>query len=289
MAGGVRALPALCQAAWSWHWGDHDPPQIDASGDGVVCVHRQVCLHVCKGTWHLAHACTQAGRPARPWGQAWPGPGAHPHHGALVAEELTCSARLTVQPSVEPLFTRPLEDLAVVEGRAARFDCKISGNPPPAVTWTHFGERPPSWCRGLVLGRWLRRGTDALCPQGCRCRRARMCGCCGTGGCTRCSLHTWVPRTRGATPPALTMPTARLRAPPSSTWRSHVLLPPPTRECWGHGQEGLGGHSRPQLQAWCPEVSMEGAGTMLRGFVGLMQHSWVLARLRRGVTASAVP
>ncbi|XP_019378377.1 PREDICTED: striated muscle preferentially expressed protein kinase [Gavialis gangeticus] len=54
-------------------------------------------------------------------------------------EELTCSARLTVRPSVAPLFTRPLEDLAVVEGRAARFDCKISGNPAPAVTWTHFG------------------------------------------------------------------------------------------------------------------------------------------------------
>ncbi|NWY50048.1 SPEG kinase, partial [Chionis minor] len=55
-------------------------------------------------------------------------------------EELTCSARLTVQPSVQPLFTRKLEDVDVVEGRTARFDCMISGTPPPAVTWTHFGQ-----------------------------------------------------------------------------------------------------------------------------------------------------
>lgn len=27
----------------------------------------------------------------------------------------------------------------MLEGRAARFDCKISGTPPPSVTWTHFG------------------------------------------------------------------------------------------------------------------------------------------------------
>ncbi|KAM6259712.1 striated muscle preferentially expressed protein kinase isoform 3-T3 [Spheniscus humboldti] len=55
-------------------------------------------------------------------------------------DELTCSARLTVQPSVQPLFTRKLEDIDVVEGRTARFDCMISGTPPPAVTWTHFGQ-----------------------------------------------------------------------------------------------------------------------------------------------------
>ncbi|TFJ96006.1 ATP-binding cassette sub-family B member 6, mitochondrial-like [Platysternon megacephalum] len=39
-----------------------------------------------------------------------------------------------------PLFTRKLEDLAVVKGRTARFDCKISGTPTPTVTWTHFGQ-----------------------------------------------------------------------------------------------------------------------------------------------------
>ncbi|XP_010213655.1 PREDICTED: striated muscle preferentially expressed protein kinase, partial [Tinamus guttatus] len=54
--------------------------------------------------------------------------------------ELTCSARLTVRPSVQPLFTRKLEDVDVVEGRTARFDCMISGTPPPTVIWTHFGQ-----------------------------------------------------------------------------------------------------------------------------------------------------
>ncbi|XP_074857712.1 LOW QUALITY PROTEIN: striated muscle preferentially expressed protein kinase [Carettochelys insculpta] len=55
-------------------------------------------------------------------------------------EELTCSARLTVRPSVQPLFTRRLQDLAVVKGRTARFDCKVSGTPAPTITWTHFGQ-----------------------------------------------------------------------------------------------------------------------------------------------------
>ncbi|KAM8806948.1 striated muscle preferentially expressed protein kinase [Eudromia elegans] len=55
-------------------------------------------------------------------------------------DELTCSARLTVRPSVQPLFTRKLEDVDVVEGRTARFDCMISGTPPPTVVWTHFGQ-----------------------------------------------------------------------------------------------------------------------------------------------------
>uniref|UniRef100_A0A672UJY9 Ig-like domain-containing protein n=1 Tax=Strigops habroptila TaxID=2489341 RepID=A0A672UJY9_STRHB len=62
---------------------------------------------------------------------------------------LTCSARLTVQPSVQPLFTRKLEDVDVVEGRTARFDCMISGTPTPTVaglpypsiTWFHNGSR----------------------------------------------------------------------------------------------------------------------------------------------------
>ncbi|XP_078535314.1 striated muscle preferentially expressed protein kinase isoform X2 [Lissotriton helveticus] len=55
-------------------------------------------------------------------------------------DELTCSGVLTVRPSVQPMFTRKMEDLDVVEGRTARLDCKISGTPPPAVTWTHFGQ-----------------------------------------------------------------------------------------------------------------------------------------------------
>ncbi|XP_029789598.1 striated muscle preferentially expressed protein kinase isoform X3 [Suricata suricatta] len=56
-------------------------------------------------------------------------------------DELTCSARLTVRPSLAPLFTRLLEDTEVLEGRATRLDCKISGTPPPTVTWTHFGHQ----------------------------------------------------------------------------------------------------------------------------------------------------
>ncbi|XP_036426451.1 striated muscle preferentially expressed protein kinase isoform X2 [Colossoma macropomum] len=52
-------------------------------------------------------------------------------------EELITSAKLTVIPSKEPLFTRKLEALEVIEGRSARFDCKVSGTPPPEVTWIH--------------------------------------------------------------------------------------------------------------------------------------------------------
>ncbi|XP_072539916.1 striated muscle preferentially expressed protein kinase [Salminus brasiliensis] len=52
-------------------------------------------------------------------------------------EELISSAKLTVIPSKEPLFTRKLDALEVLEGRSARFDCKVSGSPPPKVTWTH--------------------------------------------------------------------------------------------------------------------------------------------------------
>ncbi|XP_060543834.1 striated muscle preferentially expressed protein kinase isoform X2 [Pantherophis guttatus] len=55
-------------------------------------------------------------------------------------DELTCSAKLTVWPSRHPLFTRKLETVAVVEGRTARLDCKISGDPPPTIVWTHFGQ-----------------------------------------------------------------------------------------------------------------------------------------------------
>ncbi|XP_069472981.1 striated muscle preferentially expressed protein kinase isoform X2 [Ambystoma mexicanum] len=55
-------------------------------------------------------------------------------------DELTCSGVLKVCPSIQPLFTRKMEDLDVVEGRTARLDCKISGTPPPIVTWTHFGQ-----------------------------------------------------------------------------------------------------------------------------------------------------
>ncbi|XP_057191382.1 striated muscle preferentially expressed protein kinase isoform X3 [Triplophysa rosa] len=53
-------------------------------------------------------------------------------------EELTSSAKLKVKASIEPLFTRQLDVLEVIEGRNARFDCKVSGTPPPQVIWSHF-------------------------------------------------------------------------------------------------------------------------------------------------------
>ncbi|XP_060888188.1 striated muscle preferentially expressed protein kinase [Labrus mixtus] len=56
-------------------------------------------------------------------------------------EELTSSANLRVSPSKEPLFTRKLDILEVIEGRIARFDCKVSGSPAPRVTWMHFETR----------------------------------------------------------------------------------------------------------------------------------------------------
>ncbi|XP_015229457.1 PREDICTED: striated muscle preferentially expressed protein kinase isoform X2 [Cyprinodon variegatus] len=56
-------------------------------------------------------------------------------------EELTSSANLRVAPSREPLFTRKLDILEVIEGRTARFDCKVSGSPAPRLTWMHFETR----------------------------------------------------------------------------------------------------------------------------------------------------
>ncbi|XP_029980953.1 striated muscle preferentially expressed protein kinase [Sphaeramia orbicularis] len=53
-------------------------------------------------------------------------------------EEITSCGKLKVMPSVEPLFTRKLDVLEVIEGRNARFDCKVSGTPAPKVIWSHF-------------------------------------------------------------------------------------------------------------------------------------------------------
>lgn len=53
---------------------------------------------------------------------------------------MTSCGKLKVIPSTEPLFTRKLDVLEVIEGRNARFDCKVSGTPPPKVVWSHFGE-----------------------------------------------------------------------------------------------------------------------------------------------------
>lgn len=55
------------------------------------------------------------------------------------SEEVTSCGKLKVIPSTEPLFTRKLDVLEVIEGRNARFDCKVSGTPSPKVIWSHFG------------------------------------------------------------------------------------------------------------------------------------------------------
>ncbi|XP_076016661.1 striated muscle preferentially expressed protein kinase [Genypterus blacodes] len=55
-------------------------------------------------------------------------------------EEVTSCGKLRVIPSVEPLFTRKLDVLEVIEGRNARFDCKVSGMPAPQVIWSHFDQ-----------------------------------------------------------------------------------------------------------------------------------------------------
>eukprot|EP00062_Callorhinchus_milii_P023860 gi/632983154/ref/XP_007908507.1/ PREDICTED: striated muscle preferentially expressed protein kinase isoform X3 [Callorhinchus milii] len=56
-------------------------------------------------------------------------------------DEKTCNAQLSVAPSIQPLFTRKLEDVVVIEGRTARLDVKVSGTPPPSLMWMHFGEK----------------------------------------------------------------------------------------------------------------------------------------------------
>lgn len=78
----------------------------------------------------------------------------------VFTEELTSSANLRVTPSKEPLFTRKLDILEVIEGRVARFDCKVSGSPTPRVTWMHFGKNLSAmsdiWCM------WLSRQLTAM-------------------------------------------------------------------------------------------------------------------------------
>lgn len=56
-------------------------------------------------------------------------------------EEVTSCGKLRVIPSNDPLFTRKLDILEVIEGRNARFDCKVSGTPSPKVMWSHFGRK----------------------------------------------------------------------------------------------------------------------------------------------------
>lgn len=39
------------------------------------------------------------------------------------------------KPHAKPFFSKTIRDLEVVEGSAARFDCKIEGYPDPEVVW----------------------------------------------------------------------------------------------------------------------------------------------------------
>lgn len=64
-------------------------------------------------------------------------------------EEVTSCGKLRVIPSNDPLFTRKLDILEVIEGRNARFDCKVSGTPSPKVTWSHFGRKAHSTSKFL--------------------------------------------------------------------------------------------------------------------------------------------
>lgn len=66
------------------------------------------------------------------------------------SEEVTSCGKLKVLPSIEPLFTRKLDILEVIEGRNARFDCKVSGTPSPKVTWSHFGRICMSKYTGFI-------------------------------------------------------------------------------------------------------------------------------------------
>uniref|UniRef100_A0A663MZH9 Ig-like domain-containing protein n=1 Tax=Athene cunicularia TaxID=194338 RepID=A0A663MZH9_ATHCN len=66
---------------------------------------------------------------------------------------LPADARLTVQPSVQPLFTRKLEDVDIVEGRTAVLECQVAGLPYPSITWFHNGSRiDNNECSLVVLG-----------------------------------------------------------------------------------------------------------------------------------------
>ena len=138
-------------------------PQSGAPGPGWALRRLQFLSELLLPTQHEGGT----GRLGCPGLHSLPCPSADPSS----PDELTCSARLTVRPSLAPLFTRLLEDVEVLEGRAARFDCKISGSPPPSITWTHFGMalhptdvggREPPGVRGQ--GPWLRL-PPAPCPS----------------------------------------------------------------------------------------------------------------------------
>ncbi|XP_051998180.1 myosin light chain kinase, smooth muscle-like isoform X3 [Xyrauchen texanus] len=59
--------------------------------------------------------------------------GVHAKKGSPTEEDIPCSAEVKIL--MKPTFTSVIKDVEVVEGSAARFDCKIEGYPDPEVVW----------------------------------------------------------------------------------------------------------------------------------------------------------
>uniref|UniRef100_A0A6I8P7Y4 Ig-like domain-containing protein n=1 Tax=Ornithorhynchus anatinus TaxID=9258 RepID=A0A6I8P7Y4_ORNAN len=51
------------------------------------------------------------------------------------ASQVFLEAVAEEKPHVKPYFSKTILDIEVVEGSAARFDCKIEGHPDPEVVW----------------------------------------------------------------------------------------------------------------------------------------------------------
>ncbi|XP_067265765.1 myosin light chain kinase, smooth muscle isoform X1 [Chanodichthys erythropterus] len=61
--------------------------------------------------------------------------GVHAKKGSPTEEDKPFSVELEEQTLMKPTFSTVIKDVEVVEGSAARFDCKIEGYPDPEVVW----------------------------------------------------------------------------------------------------------------------------------------------------------
>ncbi|XP_035391291.1 myosin light chain kinase, smooth muscle isoform X3 [Electrophorus electricus] len=61
--------------------------------------------------------------------------GVHAKKGSATEEETRSPQERVLQSAMKPTFTTLMKDVEVVEGSAARFDCKIEGYPDPEVVW----------------------------------------------------------------------------------------------------------------------------------------------------------
>ena len=60
--------------------------------------------------------------------------------GTIEAEDKEIGTKLTFATGVQPKFEKfPPEKIKLVEGASVRFDCVISGKPPPLVMWSRNG------------------------------------------------------------------------------------------------------------------------------------------------------